>query len=462
MGPPKSSRRRWSGSIAMGAALIAIGLVGWASLNRESAATGAFFGGGSLLLIAGLAAASIFLRKLWQAGGALSLTGMGIRNCARRRKRSLATIALLACATFLIVAVGANKLDSSRDSTRPSSGTGGFAFIGESTLPVVHDLNEKAGREFFSLDETKLQNVALISMRVRDGDDASCLNLNRAQTPRLIGVKPEQLQARHAFTLKKVAKGFSPEKGWMLLQRPSGDDAIPAIGDEASIVWALGKKIGDVIPYTDERGRTFKLRLVAGVANSILQGNLLISEQEFLARFPSETGYRMFLIDAPSKNASEVSSMLARSLQDVGFELTPAAQRLAAFNAVQNTYLNTFQALGGLGLLLGSIGLGVVVLRNVLERRGEFAVLRAVGFQSRSLRWLVLSEHAALLCCGLGLGIATALVAVLPSMLSPGSEISYRSLGLTLGAVFGSGLVWTWAGTLLALRGELLNGLRNN
>ena len=63
---------------------------------------------------------------------------------------------------------------------------------------------------------------------------------------------------------------------------------------------------------------------------------------------------------------------MSRALQDVGLELTPATQRLAAFNAVQNTYLNTFQVLGGLGLLLGSAGLGVVVLRNVLERRGIF------------------------------------------------------------------------------------------
>ena len=36
-------------------------------------------------------------------------------------------------------------------------------------------------------------------MRVREGDDASCLNLNRAQKPRLLGVKPELLTDRFTF-----------------------------------------------------------------------------------------------------------------------------------------------------------------------------------------------------------------------------------------------------------------------
>jgi len=128
---------------------------------------------------------------------------------------------------------------------------------------------------------------------------------------------------------------------------------------------------------------------------------------------------------------------------------------------VQNTYLSTFQVLGGLGLLLGSIGLGVVVLRNVLERRGELALLLAVGFRARTVKWLVVSEHGALLLLGLLSGILAALVAVLPGLLAPGAERHYTSLAATLGAVLVSGALWTWVAAGLALRGPLLNALRN-
>jgi len=118
--------------------------------------------------------------------------------------------------------------------------------------------------------------------------------------------------------------------------------------------------------------------------------------------------------------------------------------------------------LGGLGLLLGSLGLGVVVLRNVLERRGEYALLLAVGWERSPLRRLVIIEHGALLAAGLAVGVCAALVAVLPSVLGPGTDVPYRTLAWTLAGVLLSGFVWTWLATLAALRGDALEVLRNN
>jgi len=434
--------------------------VGSALAKRDNADVEAFFGGGALLLIAGIAVAAVLFRAA--AGRAasqpLTLAGLGWRGCARRPNRSLATVALLASGSFLIVAVAANKLDATRDGGRRSSGTGGFAFIGQSALPIVQDLNTKAGRDFFALDEKSLQGTEVVPFRMHDGDDASCLNLNRPQTPRLLGVDAEALQSRGAFTFSEAQAG----KTWKMLENFKADaDEIPAVGDAASIEWVLHKKVGDTIDYIDGHGRPFKVRLVGALANSVLQGNLIIDNTAFTRRFPDETGYRLFLIDAPAGGAARVSALLTKALQDRGLALTPAADRLNAFNAVQNTYLDTFQVLGGLGLLLGSAGLGVVVLRNVLERRGELAVLLAMGFRPRALRRLVLSEHAALECLGLLAGIVAALVAVLPALLSLAAPVSYLSLAATLGLVFVSGILWTWAAARLALRGDLLPALRN-
>jgi len=313
-----------------------------------------------------------------------------------------------------------------------------------------------------------------VPFRVRAGDDASCLNLNRAQNPRLLGVNPSLLAERGAFAFASVLKGLDANAGWNLLSAPrsaagaagaSGTNdipEIPAIGDAASIQWALHLQLGDTLDYTDEHGHKFRVRLVGALANSLLQGNLIIDEAEFVRRFPSEAGHRFFLIDVPATPGAleKVSAALTRALQDAGLELTPCARRLAAFNAVQNTYLNTFQVLGGIGLLLGSAGLAVVVLRNVLERRSELGLLRAIGFRRRSLLWLVLSEHGGLLVLGLGAGMIAALAAILPVLLAPGAELHSRALLATLIGVLASGLFWTWCATWLALRGESLDALR--
>jgi ABC-type antimicrobial peptide transport system permease subunit len=461
----------------------AIGLVGWAGTRGAAGSAGAFFGAGSLLLIAGLAFTAALLGRLAEAerNRRFTLAALGFRGCTRRRNRSLAVTGLLACGSFLIVAIGAFRLDADREAAARPAGTGGFALIGESSLPVMRDLNTPAGREFYGLDERELAGVSFVPMRVREGDEASCLNLNRAQKPRLLGVQSELLAQRGAFTFAEAARAPhleradggaetgrtpGPRSPWRLLQPGTrnpepGTAEVRAIGDANSIQWALGKKVGDTLDYVDEQGRPFKVRLVGAVANSILQGSLLIDEAEFTRRFPGEGGYRFFLMDAPSNRVAEVSAALSRSFQDLGLELTPAPRRLAQFNAVQNTYLNTFQVLGALGLLLGSAGLGVVVLRNVLERRGELALLQAVGFRRRALHRLVLAEHAGLLWAGLGIGLVAALAAILPALLAPGAPVPSGSLAVTVGGVFLSGMLWTWLATRLALRGDLLQALRN-
>lgn len=497
-----TDRSRQPMLVAVTASVLALSMVAAAWATRETKPE-MFFGAGATLLIAGLLWVSVWIRSIGltaspsslgrtaRAGWHPDLRSLALRALARRPSRSLGTIALLASAAFLIVAIAAMKLDANRNADRRESGTGGFALWGESSLPVIQDLNTAKGQEFYGLNPGDLKGVSFVPLRVRDGDDASCLNLNGAQRPRLLGVKPEQLATRGAFTFTKVLEGMNVTNGWQALGRsrssrgneapstnpkpeirnPKPDQSlltsaatndweIAAIGDAASIQWALKSSVGGTLDLTDERGQPFKVRIVGAVANSILQGNLLIAEADFVRLFPSESGYRGFLVDAPPEAMTPVSATLSRALQDVGLELTPTTRRLAQFNAVQNTYLNTFQMLGGLGLLLGSVGLGVVVLRNVQERRGELGLMLALGFEASALRRLVLTEHVALLLLGLGVGLVAALVAVLPSLGAPGSDFPWRSLSVTLGLVLANGLIWTVWATSRSLRGRLVDSLR--
>lgn len=450
--------RRFANAVSPSKLAATLGLLGALALTitgiaQSQANPGLFFGAGALLLIAAIGAASAWMRRQTELSAEFlpTLRALGARNIARRRKRSRAVLILLGSGAFIVAAVGVFRLDSTTTATDRKSGTGGFQFIGESTLPLVHDLNTPVGRDFYSLNSKLATNLHFVPFRVRAGDDASCLNLNKAQKPRLLGVDPALLKDRFQFA------SFTD---WNSLAAETPNE-IPAIGDAASIQWALKAKVGDTIDYEDERGRLFKIKLVGSIQSSILQGNLIISERHFIERFPTEAGYRMFLIDAPSNIAEEAGKELTRALQDYGLQLTRTTDRLAAFNAVQNTYINTFQVLGGLGLLLGSFGLGVVVLRNVFERRAELALLQAVGFTPARVRRLILGEHATLMGGGLMIGAAAAVIAVLPQLLQMRGAFPLLSLAATLLGVIIFGLAATWFATSLALRGNLLESLRS-
>jgi ABC-type lipoprotein release transport system permease subunit len=457
------SRGRVALAVAAFAAAGALLLLAFMGSGDSGAVAGAFFGAGALLLTAGLALVGALLKML--AGSSktpmLSLAGLGLRNSTRRSGRSLAVVALLACGIFLVISVNAFRQDPLAGADRRGSGTGGFALYGESAIGILHDLNSASGRKSLGVDSGVLEGVDVVQLRVHEGDDASCFNLNRAQTPRLLGVQPSRLLNRGSFTFAAAESGADVGAGWGLLNENKAGDVVPAVGDYATIKWAMGKSLGDDVEYSDEKGRKFKVRLVGMIENSILQGSLIIAEDRFVERFPSEDGCRVFLVDAPRGKVDAAGGYLSARLTDFGLGLASAKQRLAAFSEVENTYISIFQILGGLGLVLGSVGLGLVVLRNMLERRNELAMLRAVGFNKAALKRMVLYEHSGLMLAGLVCGVAAALVAAGPELRSPGSAVPFLSLALTIAAIAVSGVVWIWIATVFALSGNMLDALRN-
>ena len=176
-----------------------------------------FFLAGALALIAGLA---LFRMILLRVRGRISVRGLGLRNAARRPVRAMATAAMLACGCFMVVSVSATREDFTEQAGERRSPTGGFELVGESSIAVRKNLKEL------------VDGVSIFPMRVRDGDDASCLNLNQSPAPTLLGVDPQKLAGLNAFG-----------DPWPLLEKEESDGAIPAIaGDSATVTWKLGKK----------------------------------------------------------------------------------------------------------------------------------------------------------------------------------------------------------------------------
>jgi putative ABC transport system permease protein len=438
-----------------------------ASFRKISQVAG-FFGAGTLLLSASLLQQTIRLKRgdnrLLQEQGWRGISRLGFRNARQRPGRSALCVTLIASASFIVVAVDAFRREGSLNPADRKSGTGGYSLLANSSLPLFHDLNTREGRETLSLDahgNTVLEKVGFSRFRVRPGDDTSCLNLYQARNPRILAATEDFIKANR-FTFQDSLAGTAQEKAnpWLLLKSHTPDASIPAIADANSITYGLHRKLGDIVELNSGSDHPIQLRLVAALADSLFQSELLVSEENFVRLFPQLQGYRFCLLDTADQKAADVAGILEDRLSDFGFDVIPADERLAGFHRVENTYLSTFQSLGTLGLVLGTLGLATVLLRNVLERRRELALMRAVGYTRLHLAVMVLAENVWLLVRGLLIGTCCALVAIAPSFLGGGRHLPVLSMALLVTTVLLVGLLASVLATAAALRSPLLLALR--
>jgi len=452
----KPGKKQLLNAITYSSISIALGIFSYQVAFAKQMEQAIFFVSGILLLTGLLLSFRTNLYRIEaKKRDSLNARALSMLNLTRNKSRSLTIVTLFALGTFLVVSTGSNKLDLFANAQDKTSGTGGFLYFAETTMPVLFDINDPAKRA----EEGILEDFKVIQFAKVDGDDASCLNLNRISQPAILGVNPELLQSRFSFASKM--EEMDETDLWLALNQTFDDGTIPAIADQTVIQWGLGMKVGDVLLYQNELGDTLRLKLIGGTAPSIFQGYVLISNQNFLKNYPTHSGTSVFLIDGKPEKQEVIAEELQSVFRDYGWEMQSTARRLVEFYSITNTYLSIFLALGALGLILGTVGLAVILARTLLERRREIALMQAVGFSTRPIFQIIASEYFLLLFAGVMIGFAAAVVATLPAFLSAGSDASFSTVALVTGLILLNGFLWIFGLTWFSLQKKtVVTGLR--
>ena len=480
-------------------AVLAVIMIVAAQFASGEAQAGLFFGGGAAILTAIL----LWLRRSLRKSGStaqsnlqLSDVGLAWRSAARNPGRSTLTVSLMAAATFLIVAIGAFRIAPTE------SGTGGFELIAESDRALHYDFFDEATRtELFGDQAALLNGTDILGIRVHGGDDASCRNLYQATQPRLLGISRQMIDYFDDHVDKFAWSGTSSGtwNPWRCLDdepkevaensgggaseavrsraEPRNENPIPVIIDKNTAMYALHlpPKIGYEFELTYD-DRPFRFRIAGLLGNTVLQGALLMSEESLVRVAPGNAGYRMFLIgntqnltnepDEAFSNqempSDEVNTLLEQRFGDEGLDVKRTDVVLKDLLAVQNTYLSTFQSLGALGLLLGTLGLAAVQIRNVVSRRGEMGLLAAIGFSSIKLKKQIFLENFTLLLAGLGIGVLAALVTVIPHWIAGSASLPVGSLLMTLFSILAAGTLAGIAASFFHGSGRVIGALRSD
>jgi ABC-type lipoprotein release transport system permease subunit len=483
----RSERRRAIDGLAILGPTLALGLAWWARFADPQAAVGLFFAAGFAALAGLLAVVRLLL------GGASpakrrplrTLSGLAWRGLTHGRSRAFSVAAIVACAEFLIVAVSSFALQPPPRPHDRAAPTGGWTFLAAFGSSTGIDPADAVARESLGLsdvDRATLADCTIARIRSSSGDDASCVNLYAPSQPTVLGVGDAFID-RGGFRFLEhapltggtvAAEGSKPINPWRLLNREETTEAspagslsplpapenppptvVPVIVDQATAQWAL--KLGGI-------ASRFTLPVDQGVAEfeivgllepGILQGYLLVSERNFERLFPRRSGYSLALIDAGGQSdaggvpdnvvAGRVARAVAAAWADAGVTVTPTLDRLRSLQAVQNTFLAGFQALGTLGLVLGAAGVAAVQFQSVLERQGLLGLMAAVGFTRQRLRLLVVLETLLMVVLGLAVGTLAGCLALVPAFSAGRAGVPVGWIGftwgLTLVAAVAAGLV---------------------
>ena len=171
-----------------------------------------FFGAGTLLLIAAICYEWARLRS--RTGAVDSIVGLGIRNAGHKPGRSVLSIALIASAVFLVVA-----LDAFRQSpvawSDPKSGAGGFPFAAESQVPLFWDPNTAAGRDNLNIANIRGRPIFTPSACARARIRAASISMSRARRASSAARRDFIELGRFSFTESSGEK----KNPWLLLDR---------------------------------------------------------------------------------------------------------------------------------------------------------------------------------------------------------------------------------------------------
>jgi putative ABC transport system permease protein len=129
--------------------------------------------------------------------------------------------------------------------------------------------------------------------------------------------------------------------------------------------------------------------------------------------FPEQAQPNTYLFRTPAGvNVTETAEAIEAAFFANGMEAEPVKDELGELVKVNRTFNYIMQGFMGLGLVVGVAALGVISARAVVERRHEIGVMRAIGFEQRTVQFSFLLESSFVavvgIICGTVLGLILA------------------------------------------------------
>ena len=329
------------------------------------------------------------------------------------RNQAGLSLVVLAFGVFIVFVVGLNRR-SFDNRVELNAATGGYSLWCESSVAMQHDPATTEGRKKLGIDAEWNDRFKIMTCFRYQGDDASCLNLNKVSEPTVLGVDFKTM-AKDEFVLgKNIYNTTNPKEIFEALAKPISDGVYPALIDATVLQWSLVKELGDTLYYTQHDGRQLAVVLAATLSGGLFQGSILLDKELFKQVWPENNGCDLFLVNTgnQAQDIDLAKQTLSQGIYEYGMHAYPTTERLAMYNEVTDTYLSIFMTLGSIGLLLGIFSLVIVIRKSLTHDRASIEYMLLMGFSPSSLNRILYRENVIAPICAILIGFIGSIIGI--------------------------------------------------
>ena len=323
-----------------------------------------------------------------------------------RTGTTLATIALI---MFTIATMsGIQSIIGSSITTTVVRQSGGYDLIASSAYPIPDFASRIANNT--TVSSAIRETHGLSAYRISASSNSTLAGGSHQTT--LLGVPQEWVDGSIPLEFQHLDPNYtSPQAAWQALET----DPHLAIADGSVEPGGIGggfggggfftfsAKVGDTLYYRNATSQTDHVKLIGILYEQFVPG-LFVGWNTVRTNGLVDAPSIFYVKVQPGADATKAAHNLDRLFLPYGLVALDINSFVSQITDVITGVFNLLEAYLALGLIVGIAGLGVITMRNVVERRTETGALRALGFRKSMILTSFLLELMFIAVTGIAIG----------------------------------------------------------
>lgn len=358
--------------------------------------------GGILVVVANAPALLRLLLALTRSRRRLPVVKAAVSYPMNKAFRTGTTMGMIALIIFtMTVVAGFQAMFSSTVDTFVERETGGYPLAGTSAFPVSPAAFDAA----FAPIRARFDRYDALPRQLAP---VQALPNGAVHSYPVLGVTAG-FAANTSLSFKELDAAYTPAGAWRAV---AADDRL-AIFDGTAIPNEFGFNGGRFAFHVGQRLRVENATggdhevTVIGILHAVFTSGLFVKESFVVRDLRAPGAFQFYFHPRDGEDPFLARRALEREFLPYVLSVTVLEQTVHKATEVTLNFITLLQAFLGLGLIVGIAGLGVITMRNVVERRGEMGALRALGFRRSMILEAFLLEISVVSVLGILIGTVT-------------------------------------------------------